>query len=449
MDPQKQLAEICERVAEATSLEEGPSGVETVLRLIHRLQPASPKAVAAEVGLPIPLVSAIRRELEKQGWLVRKGGMVFSSQYASVVGAIWGVPPKPAPLTGTEDQVSTLPTPFPVQAPEQRDGLAGKRALLDEVDQEARFEKEMEKSGLKEDLDQEDLFADYLGEEDLDNGDIEDEDLEEEGIEGDASASLDYIPLPQPDGEDIAGPFMELLEEIYEERPSADPGWDQSHATLETVLRRAELFLDLGLIQGKRALLLGDDDLTSLVTLLMVRKTLGEEVLRGCMMVVVEVDPRLVEFIGDMAQSEDLPLAVLQADLRQSLPKTLSGSFDFFFTDPPYTPDGVSLFLERGAQALDPKGARRGGLAVPLAPPALQLATQHHLHRLGYVIDFLDPRFNEYLGATMQGGVSGLYGLTLVGGQDLEGLGNEDVPKAVYTRDWKAVREQQRSHRKG
>ncbi len=399
MDPKTQLAQICERVAGATSLEEGSTGVEVVLRLIHKLQPVSPRTVASETGLPIPLVSAIRRELEKHGWLIRRGGMCLSDDHSWIAEAIWGSPMTQTPAMEIQNQPHLHRTIPP-------------EALEDQA------------------------------------GDIEEDETGNE-VEEDSSSPLDYIPLSLSDDGDSGDPFLELLDEIYEERPSADPRWDQSHATMETVLGRAELFLEMGVIQGKRCLFLGDDDLTSLVSLLMVRKSLGEEVLRGCMAVVVEVDLRLVEFLSEMALSEDLPLAVLQADLRDALPKPLTGAFDFFFTDPPYTPDGVGLFLERGAQALDPKGLRRAGLAVPLAPPTLQLATQRHLQRLGFVIDFLDARFNEYLGATMQGGVSGLYGLTLIGGQEPSEQGSENKAKAIYTRDWKAVRGRTHSKRKG
>lgn len=401
MDPKLQLSQICEMIAKVTSLQEGPSGVEALLRQVHRLQPAAPKTIAAEVGLPIPLVSAIRRELEKEGWLIRKGGMCLSANAVAVADSIWGKSQEQSVNPPCQDKVRVLPTVLP--------------------DISTAVGDESEEAGLG-------------GDEPVDVDEME---VEEE----DVSTTLDYLPIPLSGEDEPIDPFLELLEEMYEERPSADPRWDQSHATLDTVLSRAELFLELGVIQGKRCLFLGDDDLTSLVTLLMVRKKLGEDVLRRCMVAVAEIDPRLAEFISDMALSEDLPLAVVQADLCESLPKPLVGSFDFFFTDPPYTPDGAGLFLERGAQALDPKGLRRAGLAIPLSPPALQVATQRHLQRLGYVIDFLNPRFNEYLGATMQGGVSALYGLTLVGGQEFEEQGSGSGPKAIYTRDWKAVRE--------
>ncbi|NUN95399.1 MAG: bis-aminopropyl spermidine synthase family protein [Candidatus Omnitrophica bacterium] len=353
MTPDFSLDNVCREVAEATRLEEGPPGVEALLRVVHREGPISPKEVARSLGVAIPIVSAIRRELERRGWLVRKGGMLLSNEGLPAASARWGAPASPC----QEVPAQTIPPD------EEAEGLGS-----------------------------------------------------EEEVEDESSPDLDYIPLKlsAESGNSASDPFLELLDEILEERPEADPRLDQSHATLETVLRRAELFLEHGWVTGKRVLFLGDDDLTSLVTLLVIRRDLGEEALRGCAAAVAEVDPRLVEFIQEIALGEDLPLAVVPTDLREPLPKPLTGAFDFFFTDPPYTPAGVRLFLERGCLALDPNGARKAALAVPVSPPSLQRATQEALLDLGFVVDFLDPGFNEYLGASMQGGVSALYGLSLV-----------------------------------
>ena len=367
------LNDLCRKVAEATSLEEGPSGVEGILRIVHGQQPVSPADVARELGFPIPVVSAIRRELEREGWLVRKGGMVLSDLGFQATAGIWG-PTGEKETPATKEERSTC-------VPQSLEEVGTDEEELAEVDE-------------NEDLDP---------------------DLE------------DYLPLASvcSDGDEEDDPFLELIEEIYEERPAADPRFDQSHATLETVLRRAELFLHYGFVQGKRSLFLGDDDLTALVTFLTIRKSLGEYALRSCAGVVLEVDTRLVKFIREVTLSEDLPLAVVEGDLRNPLPDALKGRFDFFFTDPPYTDSGVALFLDRGCEALDPKGARRAALAVPLSPPSLQAATQRSLQKMGYVLDFLDPSFNEYEGATMQGGVSGLYGLTLLQTHLFEGSPHE------------------------
>jgi len=311
------LGDLCDFIAEVTHLEEGPPGVESILRQIHQFGPVSPRDLAGAVGLPIPLISAVRRELEKLDLLDRKGGMILSSQGRKLTEPQWG---------------------------------------------------------------------------DQDSG-------EETG-----SASA----------ENSDANSCSVFEQIASKRPPVDRRWDQSHATLETAVKRAELFLDRGWIQGKRVLFLGDDDLTSIGTLLLFKERLGKKAMETSSVSVLEIDTRLVEFLQQVAREEDLPLVAIQADLRESVPSQLAGSFDFFFTDPPYTSEGVNLFLDRGCQALDPEGMRKAALAVPLSPPSLQLATQEAIIKKGFAIDYLTPGFNHYIGGTMHGGISALVCLQLL-----------------------------------
>ena len=62
-------------IAERAQLREGPAGVEDVLRAIYRAQhsgeaqPLTARALARLVRLPVPVVTALRRELEKAGVL--------------------------------------------------------------------------------------------------------------------------------------------------------------------------------------------------------------------------------------------------------------------------------------------------------------------------------------------------------------------------------------------
>lgn len=418
------LQQICAEVAEATNLEEGATGVESVLRVVHGTQPVAPKGVAAELGLPIPLVSAIRRELEHRGWLVRKGGMRLSDEARAQLEPVWGTPgtvevkeTKPAAPAKKKAAAPVAAEEKPAPAKEKKPAAPRRKKAAEEVvaipdrvppppAEVVEFLDESHLITASEPDDDEVLEKELMAS-------FEEEPYEP--LDEEPSAPhFDYIPIQLPGEveEPAVNPFLEMLDELFEERPSADPRWDQSHATMATVLRRAEWFLSRGFIQGKRVLFLGDDDLTSLVTLLLVRRQMGEDVLRSCAVCVVEADPRLVEFLDDMVLSEDLPIAVLAADLRQGLPQSLIGKFDFIFTDPPYTPAGVQLFVSAGASALDPKGPKKAAVAVPLSPPHLQAATQKSLFDLGFVIDSLDPKFNEYIGATMQGGRSALYELS-------------------------------------
>ncbi len=71
---------ILEEVAEATALREGVAGVEALLRAVQRNESGRLADAAREARLPIPIATAIRRELEKRGILMRQHGLAFTEE---------------------------------------------------------------------------------------------------------------------------------------------------------------------------------------------------------------------------------------------------------------------------------------------------------------------------------------------------------------------------------
>jgi predicted methyltransferase len=71
---------ILQDVAEATELREGVAGVEALLRAVHRNESGRLADAAREARLPIPIATAIRRELEKRGILERQHGLAFTEE---------------------------------------------------------------------------------------------------------------------------------------------------------------------------------------------------------------------------------------------------------------------------------------------------------------------------------------------------------------------------------
>jgi predicted methyltransferase len=69
-----------ERVAEATDLREGPTGVAQVLRFVYLENRITLKALSRRSGLPIPVLAAVRGELEKARMLERRGGLVLTER---------------------------------------------------------------------------------------------------------------------------------------------------------------------------------------------------------------------------------------------------------------------------------------------------------------------------------------------------------------------------------
>src|SRR5215218_3615305 len=77
-------------LAARTKLREGAAGIEAVLRTIHRQPGLTGKDLARQTRLPIPVITAIRRELEKAG-LVQPGPNIrLAPQGLVLVEGAWG-----------------------------------------------------------------------------------------------------------------------------------------------------------------------------------------------------------------------------------------------------------------------------------------------------------------------------------------------------------------------
>lgn len=193
------------------------------------------------------------------------------------------------------------------------------------------------------------------------------------------------------------------MEKIFSSRPQVDVQLDQSKSTVETSLRRALLCLRDQALLGKRILCVGDDDLVSVALGLLLRRLYPAAEKQAAMIDVVDIDQRFLGYIESIAAEQKLPIACHQADLRQPLPKRLHGKYDCFFTDPPYTLSGMSLFLSRGISGLQ----KQKGLSIYLSfahkSPDFTLAMQREFVRAGLTVREVISHFNEYEGAQMIG----------------------------------------------
>jgi hypothetical protein len=205
-------------------------------------------------------------------------------------------------------------------------------------------------------------------------------------------------------------PAVDRLGALITNAPSIDVTLDQSPCTPETAILRALLMLETGALEGKRVLILGDDDSLSVAIGLVGRALRQADLTRG--VTVIESDPRRVEFLRAAAASEEIAIDVIEHDLRAPLPATLVGAFDVAATDPPYTLPGATLFLARGAAALHGDGACYLSFAQWPAAPLAEL--QRAILDLGFAIRAVHPGFNRYLGASVLGGVGDLVELIQV-----------------------------------
>ncbi|MDP9351762.1 MAG: bis-aminopropyl spermidine synthase family protein, partial [Chloroflexota bacterium] len=75
-----QAQTLTREVARAVGLREGPEGVAQVLRLLGSSGKLTLKDLSRAARLPVPVLAAIRHELEARGLLLRQGGLLLSPQ---------------------------------------------------------------------------------------------------------------------------------------------------------------------------------------------------------------------------------------------------------------------------------------------------------------------------------------------------------------------------------
>jgi hypothetical protein len=323
MEPALDDAALLETVARATRLREGPAGVAAVLRAVYRAGSLRLQDAAREARLPLPVTTAIRRELEKAGVLERKHGLALTAAGRGFVETTLG-------LGATHD----------VACP-----ACGGRGIV--------------------------------------------------------------VPV-------ALHPAVERLAALLADAPSTDVTLDQCPCTPETAILRALLMLENGALEGRRVLVLGDDDSLSIAIGLVGRALRQGDVTRS--VTVIESDPRRVAFLRDAAAGEQIAVDVVAHDLRAPLPASLARSFDVVATDPPYTLAGARLFLGRGAEALAGDGACY--LSFTRWPAAQLAELQRIILDLGFAIRAVHPGFNRYLGAGVLGNVGDLFDLAQVRAPD-------------------------------
>jgi hypothetical protein len=203
---------------------------------------------------------------------------------------------------------------------------------------------------------------------------------------------------PRPDETTLTKQMAELAAGLPPSR------WRLDHvpATPETMARRALYLAGEYELTGASVLCLGDHDLTSLAV---------GAVETGADLTVVDIDEPILDHITASAARLALPLTAAWADLRLALPPSLVGTADLVFTDPPYTTEGMRLFLMRGLEALRPSGHERLAFCFGTGERHLvkALEVQSLLGDLRLALEAMLPGFNRYTGAEAIGARSDLY----------------------------------------
>lgn len=196
---------------------------------------------------------------------------------------------------------------------------------------------------------------------------------------------------------------VELLKKYADQKPSPDRKYDQFTATIETTARRTSLLNFFEDVRGKRLLFLGDDDFTSVSVAGL--HTASE-------VVVLDIDNRILDKIDSISKSEKLNINSDNYDARKTLPPTYSGKFDVVFTDPPYTTEGIKLFVSRAVQALDLSNqTARIYVCYGNSDRAKErfLPIYEVFGASGLMMRWVFDKFNRYQGAESIGSASSLF----------------------------------------
>lgn len=144
------------------------------------------------------------------------------------------------------------------------------------------------------------------------------------------------------------GAVAEPFAAIAAHRPQALQNYDQGFVDEASTLARAAFMWSKGDLDRRDILVLGDDDLLS-VALALTRAPRR--------VVALDIDPRIVAFLRDVARENDLALEASVHDLRHPLPHRLLGAFHAFVSDPTESLRGFMAFVHRGISALAGPGA--------------------------------------------------------------------------------------------
>lgn len=225
------------------------------------------------------------------------------------------------------------------------------------------------------------------------------------------------------------------LTEIAERAPEAKLDFDQTHCTVDTKVRRVLAMYDAGALAGRRILVLGDDDLTSVaIARFAAAAGVPHAVHR---LTVVDVDQDLLDFVAAETKGTGVEVETVEHDLRRPLPAELAGAFDVAFTDPPYTVPGAELFLSRAVAALGPGVGHHVFFSFGARRPVETLEVQQLIGRMGLAMRALVPNFNDYVGAGILAGTSHLHHLRTTGTGGPSLTAEHDGP--LYTAETRSV----------
>lgn len=311
-----QAEDILVQVSHDSRLQEGYQGVRLIMREILRGKNVPLHDISRATGIPVPAVSAARRELEKRGILSRRNGAILTESGLKIL-----------------TSVGVLDT--------RRPTLIKRYAISD---------------SMKE------LILEF--------------------------------------------------EELVAERPSPDYSLDQSHVITNTCFKRVMYFHENDGLEGRDIAILGDDDLTSLAIAIFANRFQ----LEINSLTVFDIDQRVLDFIDARRRRYGLNFNLNEMDLIEEIPKQHKNMHDIFITDPPYTVQGLTRFVNVGGEMIRENTGGIGFVSYPNLRPMDNSQFFENISSMGLSPQELIPGFNEYVGAQIHASRSNMGRFLVPGG---------------------------------
>ncbi len=212
----------------------------------------------------------------------------------------------------------------------------------------------------------------------------------------------DFASGKEIDFESICGEIEKIVSKFDKHKMNLD----HVSAVPETLVKRAKYIIDNHDVANCKILFLGDHDFSSIA----LAYTLSKVGFNDYKIEVLDIDDDVLNFIAQAARDFKLNIKVLYSDFRLGCPLSAQRSFDVVFTDPPYTPVGMSLFLLRAIECSKDKFATIY-LCYKSAElsPAIGYKVQRAMQKLSVYFKEIIANFNVYKKAEALGYRSDLY----------------------------------------
>ncbi|MBS3105103.1 bis-aminopropyl spermidine synthase family protein [Candidatus Woesearchaeota archaeon] len=190
------------------------------------------------------------------------------------------------------------------------------------------------------------------------------------------------------------------MEKIEKSRSRSYRDFDQFRATCASSANKVRLMYGHGSLEGRDILFMGDNDLVSF---------LAAYAQMAKRLVVLDIDKELVALIQKINDVHGTRIEVQNYNAKRRIPQEHASSYQVAVTDPPYTPEGIFLFLSRCLSALKGGGVVYLNFGYSQRSREKAIPVQELLSDMGLAIEEVRNGFTQYHAAQSIGCRSSLY----------------------------------------